>query len=634
MADHASVLSSDDLYYWDQGVHFSAWHVLGAFPGDGGCRFAVWAPNAQYVSVVGDFNGWDRSSHPLERRGAGIWEGWVEGAHDGQRYKYHIGAPGGFSADKTDPYALRMEPPNEQGDKTLGLSALVTNRTPYTWNDGDWMNARQGPSGMNRPLSIYEVHLGSWQRPWDGSLPNYRDLAEPLANHALEYGFTHVELMPVMEHPYYGSWGYQVVGYYAPTFRYGSPDDLRFLIDYLHQRGLGVILDWVPAHFATDPHALSQFDGSPLYEDADPKMANHPDWGTFVFDWGRPGVRNFLVSNALYWFEEFHIDGLRFDAVASMLYRDYSRGDAWTPNRHGGREHLEAISFLQTVNEEVYKRFPQALMIAEESTSWPGVTKPTYDDGLGFLYKWNMGWMHDTLAFLDEEPVNRKWHYDSLTFPLVYAWSEHYALPLSHDEVVHGKGSLWGKMPGDDWQKAANLRLLFGHMIGHPGKKLLFMGMEWGQRSEWAEAKQLDWEALQDPTHAGIAQWTQDIFSLYRDHPALWNESPSGFEWFEAGDADRSIAGYRRRGPDESGQMRELIFAFNFTPVARENYRIGVEAGQYRQVLTSDDLHYGGSGVGAYGEIDLHPVGYHGRSHSLVTTLPPLGVLILEREVG
>ncbi len=631
MADCASALSSDDLYYWDQGAHFSAWHVLGCHPSDGGARFAVWAPNADYVSVVGDMNGWDRASHPLERRGSGLWEGWVEGAHDGQRYKYHIGASDGFSADKTDPYALRMEPPNEQGDKTLGLSAIVTNRSEFEWSDSDWMSSRQGPSGMNRPVSIYEVHLGSWKRPWDGSMPTYRDLAEPLAEHALEYGFTHVELMPVMEHPYYGSWGYQVVGYYAPTFRYGSPDDLRYLIDYLHGRGLGVILDWVPAHFATDPHALSLFDGSPLYEDQDPRMANHPDWGTFVYDWGRNGVRNFLVSNALYWFEEFHIDGLRFDAVASMLYRDYSRGDDWAPNVHGGREHLEAIAFLKTVNEEVYKRHPQALMIAEESTSWPGVTKPTFDDGLGFLYKWNMGWMHDTLAFLDEEPVNRKWHYDSLTFPLVYAWSEHYALPLSHDEVVHGKGSLWEKMPGDDWQKAANLRLLFGHMIGHPGKKLLFMGMEWGQRTEWAESKQLDWQDLENPTHAGVAAWTRDIFGLYRDHAALWDESPSGFEWFEAGDADRSIAGYRRRGHDADGNLRELIFAFNFTPVARENYRIGVEPGTYRQVLSSDDWKYGGSGVGAFGELESHPASYHGRASSVVTTLPPLGVLILER---
>jgi 1,4-alpha-glucan branching enzyme len=633
MADRAA-FSSDDLYFWDTGVHFSAWRVMGCHPSDGGARFAVWAPNAHYVSVVGDFNGWDRGSHPLERKGSGLWEGWVDGAHDGQRYKYHIGGDHGFSADKSDPYAMRMEPPNEQGDKTLGLSALVTNRSDYQWGDQEWMSNRQGPSGMNRPMSVYEVHLGSWQRPWDGSFPSYRDLAPRLAEHVKEYGFTHVELMPVMEHPYYGSWGYQVVGYYAPTWRYGSPDDLRYLIDYLHREGIGVILDWVPAHFATDPHALSRFDGSPLYEDTDPQMASHPDWGTFVFDWGRNGVRNFLVSNALYWFEEFPIDGLRFDAVASMLYRDYSRGDAWTPNRHGGREHLEAIDFLKTVNEEVYKRYPEALMIAEESTSWPGVTRPTYADGLGFLYKWNMGWMHDTLHFMQEEPVNRKWHFSSLTFPLVYAWSEHYALPLSHDEVVHGKGSLWGKMPGDDWQKAANLRLLFGHMIGHPGKKLLFMGMEWGQRREWAHAGQIDWHLLGDPTHAGIAQWTRDIFGLYRDHPALWNDQPDGFEWFEASDADRSIAGYRRRGPDADGTWRELIFVFNFTPVVRHNYRLGVDPGVYRQVLTSDDHAYGGSGVGEWGEIELHPASSHGRSASVLVTLPPLGLLVLERVGG
>ena len=621
----AQRLGAADFYYWNQGQHGQAYNLLGAHPDEGGTHFAVWAPYADYVAVVGDFNGWNPGAHPLHRRDAGLWEGYVEGAAPGERYKFRIGSPA-FQGDKTDPFAYAMEAPHPSGNPIEGMSAIITDLDDFTWSDAGWMAAREGPAGLNKPVAIYEVHLGSWMRKADGYSPSFREIARPLADHVEGLGFTHVELLPVMEHPYYGSWGYQVAGYYATTFRYGSPRDLMYLIDYLHSRGIGVILDWVPAHFAMDPQALGFFDGSPLFEYGDPRMRTHPDWGTYVFDYGKPGVRNFLVSNALFWFDKFHIDGLRFDAVASMLYRDYSRGDQWTPNQFGGRENLEAISLLQTVNAKVFERFPQALMIAEESTSWPGVTKPTHEGGLGFLYKWNMGWMHDTLAFLEEDPVNRKYHHQNLTFPLVYAWSEHFVLPLSHDEVVHLKGSLFGKMPGDDWQKAANLRLLLAHQVGHPGKKLLFMGGELGQRGEWNHDAQVEWHLLDDPLHAGILRWTQDLFGLYRAHPALWNDAPGGFHWIDADDRERSIGAYRRMGGG-----RELIFAFNFTPVVRDNYRIGVMPGRtYKQVLSSDDLRYGGSGVGNYGAIEPYPVPAHGKPASLVVTLPPLGVVVFE----
>ena len=618
-------IGAQDAYYWNQGTHCEAYNLLGAHPDATGTRFAVWAPHADYVAVVGDFNGWNPGAHPLQRRDGGLWEGFAEGAEPGQRYKFRIGSPH-FQGDKTDPLAFAMEPPQANGNPIEGMAAIVTDLDAFEWTDGDWMETRQGPAGLDKPVAIYEVHLGSWMRKPDGYSLSYREIAEPLADHVERLGFTHVELLPIMEHPYYGSWGYQVAGYYATTFRYGSPQDLMFLINYLHTRGIGVILDWVPAHFAMDPQALGFFDGSPLFEYTDPQMRTHPDWGTYVFDYGKGGVRSFLVSNALFWFDKFHLDGLRFDAVASMLYRDYSRGDNWTPNQYGGRENLEAISLLQTVNAEVYRRFPQALMIAEESTSWPGVTAPADHGGLGFLYKWNMGWMHDTLAYLEEDPVNRKYHHQNLTFPLVYAWSEHFVLPLSHDEVVHLKGSLFGKMPGDDWQKAANLRLLLGHQVGHPGKKLLFMGGEFGQRGEWNHDAQIEWHLLDSPLHQGLLRWTQDLFGLYRRHPALWNDAPGGFHWLDADDRARSIGAYRRMG---SG--RELIFVFNFTPVPRENYRVGVMPGRtYRQALCSDDLRYGGSGVGNYGPLEPYPVPAHGSPSSLVVTLPPLGVVVFE----
>ncbi len=518
-----------------------------------------------------------------------------------------------------------MEAPHPDGDPIAGLASIVTDLSGFAWTDGDWMATRKGPSGMDEPMAILEVHSGSWRRHPDGRPYSYRELAEPLADYAAGMGFTHVELLPLAEHPYYGSWGYQIVGYFAATYRYGSPHDLMYLINHLHEKGIGVLMDWVPAHFAMDAQGLGHFDGQPLFEPEDPFMRTHPDWGTYCFAYERPEVKSFLVSNALFWLDHYHVDGLRVDAVASMLYRDYSR-DVWTPNRFGGREDLDAIALLQTMNTEVFRRFPEAITAAEESTSWPGVTTPVDQGGLGFLYKWNMGWMHDTLKYLQEDPVNRGWHHNSLTFPLVYAWSEHYVLPLSHDEVVHLKKSLLEKMPGDLWQQAANLRLLLAHQIGHPGKKLIFMGGEWGQRGEWNHDRELDWPALADPAHAGIHRFAHSLLHLYRTHPALAADGPETFQWLYADDVSGSTAAYTR-----SHGGRTLIFAFNFTPAVRENVRLGVlPERRYRQVLTSDDWAYGGSGVGAWGEVPAHPVPAHGMPGSVVVTLPPLGMLVLE----
>ncbi len=586
-------LTSDDVSRWESGRHFDAHSRLGAHPRRGGTWFAVWAPHAESVAVIGDFNSWDAGVNPLTWVGAGLWEVYVRGARINHHYKYRI-QRGSYVVDKTDPYARRLEAPVENGSPLAGLSSMVTYST-YKWGDSDWMATRKGPASMGEPVSIYEVHLGSWRRDIGsgGEFPGYRDIAAPLADHVLDMGFTHVELMPVQEHPYYPSWGYQVVGYYAPTHRYGTPDDFRYFVDYLHSRGIGVLLDWVPAHFATDPQGLSYFDGSPLYEYTDPVMRHHPDWGTLVFDYSKPGVRNFLVSNAAYWLDEFHIDGLRFDAVASMLYRDYSR-DNWTPNMFGGRENLEAISLLKETNEEAFGRFGNVMMIAEESTAYPGVSAPTYNNGLGFLYKWNMGWMHDTLEFMRQDPINRKFHFNSLTFPLVYAYSEHYALTLSHDEVVHGKGSLWNKMPGDAWQKAANLRLMFGHMWGHPGKKLLFMGSELGQIREWAHDRELDWNLADDPLHAGVRDWVRELNRLYHTEPVLWNEDEGGFQWIDLSDWQNCVVSYRR----VSGHHPELAFVLNFTPVPRVGYGVHLPEGEWELVLTSDDVAYGGSGYG------------------------------------
>jgi 1,4-alpha-glucan branching enzyme len=616
-------LSQEDVQRWHGGRFSDAYTRLGAHPESKGTSFAVWAPHAEYISVVGDFNGWHAGENRLEWAGDGLWHGFIEGAAPGHCYKYHI-RRGGYSAEKADPFAFHMEPPAAGGSGSTGLASVVTDLT-YDWQDGDWMSRRRGPGSLDEPVSIYEVHLGSWRHRRHGESFSYRDIADPLADHVERLGFTHVELLPVMEHPYYGSWGYQVVGFFAPTFRYGSPQDLMYLIDRLHQRGIGVILDWVPAHFAADPQGLVRFDGSTLFEPEDPRMRTHPDWGTYVFDYAKPGVRSFLISSARFWLDRYHADGLRVDAVASMLYRDYSRSE-WTPNAYGGREHLEAIQLLKDTNEEVYTHHPEVLMVAEESTAWPGVSKPTFDGGLGFLYKWNMGWMHDTLEFFSKEPVHRKYHHHELTFPFHYAFSEHYTLPLSHDEVVHGKGSLWGKMPGDDWQKAANLRLLYGHMVGTPGKKLLFMGCEFGQTREWSHDRELDWHLLEHGGHAGIMRWTQDVFRLYREHPALHDDSPEGFEVVDFGDREQSVIAYLRKGGGH-----QLLFVFNGTPVPRENYRIGVGAeGFWRERLNSDAREYGGSGAGNFGRVETTPARYHGRSHSIVLTLPPLGLLVLE----
>ena len=616
-------LSPQDLQHWRAGAAFDSYRKLGAHPNRQGTWFCVWAPHATAVHVVGDFNQWNGQAHPLQPSEAGLWSGYVRGARPGHHYKYRV-QRGGYLADKTDPYGFALEAPHPDGNPITGLSAIITDLA-YDWHDADWMTNRQGPEGLKTPVSVYEVHLGSWRRKPDGASLSYREIAEPLADYALEMGFTHVEFLPLLEHPYYPSWGYQVVGYFAPTHRYGSPTDLKYLIDYLHQRGLGVIMDWVPAHFATDPQGLVFFDGTPQFEYGDPRMRFHPDWGTYIFDYAKPGVRNFLISNALFWLDEYHIDGLRFDAVASMLYRDYSRQE-WTPNIHGGRENLEAISLLKNVNEEAYARFPDVMMIAEESTAWPKVSAPTFEGGLGFLYKWNMGWMHDTLEYMQMDPFFRQHHQRNVTFPLMYAFSEHFMLPLSHDEVVHMKGSLWGKMPGDDWQKAASLRLLFAHMIGHPGKKLLFMGGEFGQTSEWGHDRALDWHLLDEPFHQGLQHWWRDVNTLYRSHEALWDDTPTGFRWVDFSDHQQSVISYLRTNGEQT-----LLFILNFTPIPRGDYPVGVPtAGIWQEKLNSDSQGYGGSGVGNAGAVASTPTPWHGYDHAITVTLPPLGALVFE----
>ncbi len=615
-------LTDDDLYYWNEGTHAHSYERMGAHPNQQGTWFAVWAPNADRVEVTGDFNDWRFGADVLERREGGLWEGYVRGAAPGHKYKYHLHADGEW-VDRTDPYAFQMEAPSPNTYE--GLSSIITDLDTYTWGDDDWMGTRPGPEGLDGPLSIYEVHLGSWRHKGHGESLSYREVAEPLADHVENLGFTHVEFLPLAEHPYYGSWGYQILGYYAPTFRYGDPEGLMHLIDTLHQRGIGVILDWVPGHFATDPQGLTYFDRSHLFEYEDPRMREHPDWGTRVFDFGKNGVRNFLLSNALFWMDKYHVDGLRVDAVASMLYRDYSREGDWAPNVHGGRENLEAIRLLQDTNEHIYKEYPSAITLAEESTAWPGVTTPTEHGGLGFLYKWNMGWMHDTLTYTSKEPVHRKHHHGDLTWTLSWAFSENYTLPLSHDEVVHGKNSLWGKMPGDDWQKAANLRLLYAHMFGHPGKKLLFMGGEFGQYHEWNHDQELDWWLTDEPLHEGLMEWLGDLNHVYQTTPALWNDDEDGFEWISYDDRENSVLAYRRLGGDAS-----LIFVLNFTPVVRENYRIGVpHEGTWHERLNSDSEAYGGSNTGNAGAVHTDATGQHGHDHSLTLTLPPLGALVL-----
>ena len=624
-----SMLSDDDVYLFNEGSHLRLWKHLGSHPathdGQEGCFVAVWAPNATSVSLVGDVNDWDDRTHRLQVRGvSGIWEGFIPGMTQGHAYKYRVAGADGVARDKADPFGVHAENPPHTASKVWPLD--------YDWNDADWMAARGDKQRHDAPMSIYEMHVGSWKRTDDDGHQrplSYRELAAPLIEHITAMGFTHVELLPVMEHPFYGSWGYQCTGFFAPTSRYGTPQDLKALIDELHQAGIGVILDWVPSHFPTDLFALGDFDGTHLFEHADPRQGFHPDWSSYIFNYGRPEVVSFLLSSALYWLEEYHVDGLRVDAVASMLYLDYSREDGdWVPNQFGGNENIEAIEFLRRFNTAVFDRFPDVQTFAEESTAWPMVSRPVYVGGLGFGFKWDMGWMHDTLQVFQLEPIYRKYHHDQLTFRAVYGYSENYTLPLSHDEVVHGKGSMIGKMPGDTWQRFANLRALYAYQFTTPGKKLLFMGSEFGQWREWAHEGQLDWHLLdEDPHHGQLLTCIRDLSELYRSEPALHegDTEPFGFEWVDCTDVEASVISFVRRARDG----REVLVVANLTPVGRDNYRMGVpHGGHWCEAFNSDAAVYGGSGVGNLGGVDAVPHPCHGRSHSLVLTLPPMSVEI------
>jgi 1,4-alpha-glucan branching enzyme len=620
------MISDQDLYLFHEGTHARLYDKLGSHlqPG-GGARFAVWAPNAHAVSVIGEWNGWNPGADPLHVRpdGSGIWEGAAHGAVHGQAYKYRIWSRHrGYVVDKADPFAFHAEHPPATASRIWSIE--------NTWNDGAWMGARGQKNALDAPMSIYEVHLGSWRRR-DGAFLGYRELAPQLADYALSMGFTHVELMPVTEHPFYGSWGYQTTGYFAPTSRYGTPQDFMYFVDYLHQRGLGVLLDWVPSHFPTDQHGLAFFDGTHLFEHADPRQGFHPEWNSSIFNYGRSEVRSFLLSSGLFWLDRYHVDGLRVDAVASMLYLDYARGEGeWIPNRYGGRENLDAIEFMRTLNRALYRIHPDAVSVAEESTAWPGVSRPTDMGGLGFGMKWNMGWMHDDLAYMREDPIDRKYHHGKLTFSMIYAFNENFVLPLSHDEVVHEKGSLLGKMPGDNWQKFANLRALFGFMWGHPGKKLLFMGGEFGQWREWAHDHELDWHLTGVEAHAGLQRFVAQLNRVYRESPALWqlDFTPAGFEWVVADDADASVFAFLRKPRDRGSP---ILVVSNMTPVPRTNYMMGVPwPGSWREILNSDAAEFGGSGWGNFGEVETVPIRSHGRVHAVVLTLPPLSTLMFQ----
>ena len=624
----SSLLTPEDLHLFNEGSHTRLWEKLGAHPARpgeaAGTSFAVFAPEGESVSVIGDFNRWDPDAHPLEPRArSGLWEGFVPGVGPGALYKFHVRSRhGGYRVDKTDPFAFFRETPPKTGSIVWDLA--------YDWGDAAWMEARSRRPARDSAMSIYEVHLGSWRRQ-DGRLPGYREIAPALASYVKEMGFTHVELLPVMEHPFYGSWGYQTTGFFAPTSRYGTPQDLMFLIEHMHREGIGVVLDWVPSHFPSDEHGLVFFDGSYVYEHADPRRAVQPDWGSLVFNYGRDEVRSFLLSSALFWLDVYHGDALRVDAVASMLYLDYSRKEGeWVPNRFGGREDLEAIAFLRRFNEEVYRSVPGAETVAEESTAWPMVTRPTWVGGLGFGMKWDMGWMHDTLEYMKLDPVHRKFHHDKLTFRGLYAFSENYVLPLSHDEVVHLKGSLLTKMPGDDWQRRANLRLLFAWMWSQPGKKLLFMGGEIGQWREWSHDRELDWELLGDPAHAGLQRWVRDLNVLYAGERALHelDFEPAGFSWIDCADFQRSVVALLRKGRSAEDVV---AVALNFTPVPRYGYRVGVPAaGFWRELANSDAAEYGGSGVGNLGGCEASGEPAHGQPHSMEITLPPLGAVFFK----
>lgn len=618
-------LGEVDLHLMGEGRHEQLWERLGAHvrtrDGVEGTTFAVWAPNARSVRVVGDFNSWDGRLHPMRKLAAsGVWELFLPEVGSTARYKYELVTADGRLVSRADPFAQYADTPPGNASRVFAST--------HEWGDHDWLRARDEHDWPRSAMSVYEVHLGSWRRPDERPL-DYRTLAHELADHVGGLGFTHVELLPVAEHPFTGSWGYQVSGYYAPTSRFGTPDDFRYFVDHLHQRGIGVIVDWVPAHFPKDEWALARFDGTALFEHADPRQGEHPDWGTLVFNYGRHEVRNFLVANALYWLEELHVDGLRVDAVASMLYLDYSReGSDWVPNRYGGRENLEAVEFLKELNTVVYRRNPGALMIAEESTAWPGVTRPVHLGGLGFGFKWNMGWMHDTLAYFAREPIHRQYHHDELTFGFMYAWSEHYMLPLSHDEVVHGKGSLLTKMPGDRWQQLANLRALYGWMWAHPGKQLLFMGSELAEPQEWNEEREIEWGLRTDPAHDGLVRLVADLNAVAADLPGLWRSDPDpeGFQWIDADDAAGNTLAFVRRDPTGA----PVAVLANLSPTPREQHRVGLPAaGRWSERINTDAEIYGGSGVGNLGEVVAGNEGWHGHPASAVVRLPPLGVVWL-----
>jgi len=629
-----SLLSEQDLHLFNEGTHYQLYQKLGAHlmtvDGVRGAYFAVWAPNARQVSVIGDFSSWDRRSHALRPRGqSGIWEGFIPGVSAGACYKYYvISHSDDYRVEKADPFAFWSEIPPK--------TASVVYDLDYFWGDEEWMGRRRERNSFTSPVAIYEVHLGSWMRvPEEKHRPlGYREIAPKLAGYVERMGFTHVEFMPVMEHPFYGSWGYQTTGYFAPTSRYGTPQDFMYLIDYLHQRGIGVLLDWVPSHFPSDEHGLGYFDGTHLYEHADPRQGFHPEWKSCIFNYGRNEVRSFLMSSALFWLDVYHADGLRVDGVASMLYLDYARNEGeWIPNQFGGRENLEAVAFLRRFNEDVYKSHPSVQTIAEESTAWPMVSRPPYLGGLGFGMKWDMGWMHDTLVYFSKDPIHRQYHHNQLTFRMVYAWTENFVLPLSHDEVVYGKGSLLGKMPGDDWQKFANLRLLLGYMYAQPGKKLLFMGGEFGQWREWNHDESLDWNLLEYAPHQGLQKWVQDVNRLYRSEPALHelDFDQAGFEWIDCNDGASSTLSFIRKAKSTEDIV---LVVCNFTPVARSGYRIGVpRGGLWKEILNGDSPDYGGSGLGNLGGLQAEPVPSHGRPHSLSLTLPPLAALFFKAEI-
>ncbi|MBE3036053.1 MAG: 1,4-alpha-glucan branching protein GlgB [Candidatus Atribacteria bacterium] len=633
--EYFTLFSKDDIYLHQEGTHYRLYEKLGAhlikFKEKEGVYFAIWAPNAQSVAVIGDFNQWQSNSHLLKQinYGSGIWEGFISEIEKGMRYKFHIKSRHrSYQVDKGDPFAFYWEKPPKTASIIWDLD--------YHWQDQSWMSNRKEYMGLNRPFSVYEVHLGSWRQqldPTNGSL-DYRKLVPILADYVKQAGFTHVELLPIMEHPFYGSWGYQTLGYFAPTSRYGSPQDFMYFVEYLHQQGIGIILDWVPSHFPGDEYGLVYFDGTHLYEHADLQKGFHPDWHSYIFNYGRNEVKEFLISSALFWLEKYHIDGLRVDAVASMLYLDYSRKEGeWIPNQFGGRENLEAIDFIKKLNEAIYQNFPDVQTIAEESTAWPMVSRPLYLGGLGFGMKWNMGWMHDTLSYFSEDPLFRKYHHQQLTFSLLYAFNENFVSSLSHDEVTHGKKSLLEKMPGDDWKKFANLRLLFGYMFAHPGKQLIFMGGEFGQRKEWNHDTSLDWHLLDSPPHQGIFNWIKDLNYFYKNEKALFqfDFEAQGFEWIDANDSEHSVLIFLRKGEKKDDQV---LIVCNFVPVPWHHYRVGVPSkGIWEEKLNSDALIYGGSGQGNLGSVETTPTPIHGKDYSLSLTLPPLGILFLKKRV-